>query len=326
MFIDLINSRETEILFRRGSKKIGELFIPNMLPFIESTGRDNTSLRLKRLPERWFFVDSLQDYINLKQLRVEVDDFRNLMGIQPGQYQYFTMLRKRVLDKSIEEINEKTDIEVNFDLETEGRKFTAIVFQMKVKEQSSLQHDTHSQIIEKLISLGVKRTRASQLLEKHDEQYLRANISIVEEQVRKGKIKNVTAYLLKAFEHDFRPTVTELDQLRAEKETAERERQTKIEEKRRAEEEQKKSFEAERRKNLEEVISGLSAEELDQLREEFSDSLSQTPVMEKILKTKGIDNPMLQPQRENFLAERFLASYFHRFVSYDKKRAGSREE
>lgn len=41
------------------------------------------------------------------------------MGIKDGQYKIFTMLKKRVVDKAIEEINEKTDIEVSIDLERE---------------------------------------------------------------------------------------------------------------------------------------------------------------------------------------------------------------
>lgn len=114
------------------------------------------------------------------------------MGVQEGQYLYFTMLRKRVLDKSVDEINRKTDIFVEYDLETEGRKFTSIIFNMQVKENSSLKFDSNQEIIEKLQALGLKMKQAEELLEKHDEQYLWANIAIVEEQFSKGKIKNVT--------------------------------------------------------------------------------------------------------------------------------------
>lgn len=128
----------------------------------------------------------------MKKFVITVEDFRVLMGVQEGQYLYFTMLRKRVLDKSVDEINRKTDIFVEYDLETEGRKFTSIIFNMQVKENSSLKFDSNQEIIEKLQALGLKMKQAEELLEKHDEQYLWANIAIVEEQFSKGKIKNVT--------------------------------------------------------------------------------------------------------------------------------------
>ena len=43
--------------------------------------------------------------------------FRRLMGIQPHQYKSYTMIRKRVLDVAVEEINSKTDIEVTYETE-----------------------------------------------------------------------------------------------------------------------------------------------------------------------------------------------------------------
>ena len=127
----------------------------------------------------------LKDYLNLGRLRLSTDAFRDLMGVQPGQYQYFTMLRKRVLDKSIHEINEKTDIKVSYELEREGRKFTAINFKMSSKEKDAFQFETKQEVLDKLLSLGLKKETASKLLKKHDEQYLWANISIVEEQAKK---------------------------------------------------------------------------------------------------------------------------------------------
>jgi plasmid replication initiation protein len=50
------------------------------------------------------------------------------------------MFKKRVVDKAVEEINAKTDIELSFDLEREGRKITALTFSVKNKPKKLTSH------------------------------------------------------------------------------------------------------------------------------------------------------------------------------------------
>lgn len=59
----------------------------------------------------------LKDYQNIKQIRIEINDFRKVVGLEPGQYKIFTMLKKRVIDVAVDEINEKTDLRVQYNLE-----------------------------------------------------------------------------------------------------------------------------------------------------------------------------------------------------------------
>jgi hypothetical protein len=56
-----------------------------------------------------------------------------------------------------------------------------------------------------------------ELLKKHDEQYLLANLEIVDEKIKKGEIQNIPAYLLKAFQNDFRPAENEYTKEQKEK-------------------------------------------------------------------------------------------------------------
>lgn len=63
--------------------------------------------------------EHIKDYEKLKSLRCQIDLFRKIMGLKDGQYKIFTMLKKRVLDKSVAEINEKTDKELTYELERE---------------------------------------------------------------------------------------------------------------------------------------------------------------------------------------------------------------
>jgi plasmid replication initiation protein len=60
------------------------------------------------------------------------------MGIAPDQYQNFTMLKKRLIDIPVQEINEKTDLLISYHLEKFGRVAEAIIFEMTQKEPERL--------------------------------------------------------------------------------------------------------------------------------------------------------------------------------------------
>ena len=73
----------------------------------------------------------LQDYKKLGKLHIEVKVLRKILGVAAGQYKVFTMFKKRILDISVSEINEKTDLKVTYSLERQGRKVVAVHFQMR---------------------------------------------------------------------------------------------------------------------------------------------------------------------------------------------------
>jgi plasmid replication initiation protein len=146
----------------------------------------------------------IKDYLNLGKICCEIPLFRKLMGIQPNQYENFTMLKKRVLDIAVQEINEKTDITVSFDFEKIGRINTAVLFTMQPKQNTQEDNTLTDTVKTKLRFYGIQDETISQLIQKHDLEYILTNLQIVEEQIQKGKIQNVTGYLLKAFQSDFR--------------------------------------------------------------------------------------------------------------------------
>ena len=60
------------------------------------------------------------------------------------------MIRKSVLEIAIEEINDKTDIQVDYDLEKQGKKIAAIIFKMRHKSNAITGIDQHNKIKDKL--------------------------------------------------------------------------------------------------------------------------------------------------------------------------------
>jgi len=226
------------------------------------------------------------------------------------------MLRKRVLDIAVEEINEKTDLFVRYDLETVGRKTISIVFEMRGNEVPFQEEETHYAIRAKLERLGLKKPKIDELLTNHDEQYLRANIAIVEEKVKKGKIANITAYLLKAFHDDYRPIETEYDR---EKKAAEEVKQKQFLEEQ--QEQLKKEglrvqYEEDLSDQISHLLESLSSEEITSLKDQFVVQKGDNPLMKKFFESKGFENPIIQHQRKKFLAVQFLSDEYKDFEAY----------
>ncbi|MEL7120692.1 MAG: replication initiation protein [Bacteroidota bacterium] len=250
----------------------------------------------------------LKDYQNIGGYSCKIEEFRRLMGIQPSQYSIFTMLRKRVLDTAVEEINDKTDIAVAYELERSGRKIIAIKLNVKAKEGQTLPQNRSAAIKEKLAEFGIRATKIESLIKKHDEQYLWANIAIVEEELRKGKINNVTAYILKAFQVDYRPQETPLDKKKKAEEQQKKEQEAKVQEEKALLDKQRTAHENRKKSRIESTLKSMEADTIEQLKTDFLQEIEENELFSKMLQSKGFDHPVIQIQRIKFLSSILLSA------------------
>jgi plasmid replication initiation protein len=79
-----------------------------------------------------------EDYLNAQIPKMTMEKFRELMGLEEGQYYKFSMLKKRVIDVAIEEINDRENINftITYELEKVGQKITHIKFIVHKKENT----------------------------------------------------------------------------------------------------------------------------------------------------------------------------------------------
>jgi hypothetical protein len=79
-----------------------------------------------------------EHYINAQIPNMKIEDFRELMGLEKRQYYKFSMLRKRVIDMAINEINSSENISFTMSCEftTKGKKITHIKFIVHKKENT----------------------------------------------------------------------------------------------------------------------------------------------------------------------------------------------
>lgn len=82
----------------------------------------------------------VSDYLKIGKKRVNLDDFKSLMGIDPlTGYKRFSDFKSRVIDPSLKEINEKTSIALSVETIYRGRKASALEFRFIYKDEAKSQ-------------------------------------------------------------------------------------------------------------------------------------------------------------------------------------------
>lgn len=239
--------------------------------------------------------EMMKDYQNLGYYNCNIDAFRKLMWIEEWQYKIFTMLKKRVLDKAVSEINDKTDISVNYELMKEWRKNVWIQFKVEnAKKITSKSTNLEQHVLEKLKVFWISEKQCSVLIEKHDHQYLLANIRIVEESVTKGGVRNPKGYLLKAIQNDYRDSkLLQNDRIMAIEESnwaLSKEKNEEAKEKEKLRREQILSF-----------ITTFSEEEYNNLKNEYLQTFENNTFFKKLYESRGFNDKIIQYQRCKFV-------------------------
>lgn len=68
---------------------------------------------------------------------IEVEDIRYRLGVLETEYKVLADFKKRVLDLAVNEINEKTDIQVSYEQHKQGRKIIGFSFELKTKKSAN---------------------------------------------------------------------------------------------------------------------------------------------------------------------------------------------
>jgi len=80
----------------------------------------------------------VKDNVFRTPFSIDLKELRKLIGATQKSYDSFKEFRRRVLDKAIEEVNEKTDIIVSYERKTRGRLTVGLVFEVQSKATSLL--------------------------------------------------------------------------------------------------------------------------------------------------------------------------------------------
>ena len=144
----------------------------------------------------------------------EIDEYRQILGIDKKAYPVFADFRKRVIDTTVLEISEQTELNI---FETKyiktGRKITGITFVVKIRQADETQalklereeeppkEQVHP-IVERLISLGFAVETASKYKTRYGVKRIERNIAYTLAKQQEGVVKDIPAYLNMAIKED----------------------------------------------------------------------------------------------------------------------------
>ncbi len=69
----------------------------------------------------------------------DLQSFRQQLGVEDTQYKTMSNFKSRVLDPSVKQINEHTDIKVTYEQKKEGRNITGFIFKFKTKPSKAIE-------------------------------------------------------------------------------------------------------------------------------------------------------------------------------------------
>ncbi|NCC40437.1 MAG: RepB family plasmid replication initiator protein [Gammaproteobacteria bacterium] len=170
-----------------------------------------------------FLIDDLCRAGNPSTHAVEVplDTLRHVLQFE-GIYKH---LNADVLKPCVAEINTHSDLAVDYQGVKKGRAVVALLFSIERRamqlaladlvtvptsdEPNSDVRVLNDPLEQTLLMRGVGKRKAKSLVNTFDAERIRANIAYADREFRSGKVKNRSAYLIRAIEEDYRPREAE---------------------------------------------------------------------------------------------------------------------
>ena len=175
------------------------------------------TLKLKSIHAIRIF-ELLSQYIQVGMRKMSVDDLRLYCGIEKHEYIGYGMLKRKVLDTALFEINNKTDYTINYIEIKESRKVIALEWTIKKKniqqEQNLeklaiIQKEIRSEalLVEALMEYGFSKIIGKRLIKHHGEHVVKNALKAVNIQIKRSHAKNPKAMLQTAIQEKWHPEI-----------------------------------------------------------------------------------------------------------------------
>lgn len=164
------------------------------------------------------FYELLKQYESIKKRTVNIKDLREYCGIAETEYIKYNNFKRNVLERAKKEINEKTDIVIDYREIKESRKITTIEWTIRkkniekekqLKKLAAIQKEFRSEavLINALMEYDFSKLIAKRFIKDHGEDIVRNAVRAVDLQVKRGKAKNAKAMLQTAIKEKWDPKV-----------------------------------------------------------------------------------------------------------------------
>lgn len=161
----------------------------------------------------------LKQYEKIGERTFKIEDLRSLLGIGFAEYKQYGLLKQRIINKAIKEINSDSDLLIDFDEIKKSRKLESIRFIIKsnikaisevcaTKEGNSIKEEERStgliNEIKAMFKEDITRLEAKSILDAS-----KGDINIIKEKYAQSqnvsKIGSVVGWIIKAIKEDYQP-------------------------------------------------------------------------------------------------------------------------
>lgn len=131
----------SEIAYNDKTTAIDITFAPSVVPLITMLERHFTSYNLEQVAGlNSKYAIRLYEIViawksNGKTNQIGLEQLRDRLGVFDDEYQRMELFKRKVLDKSVAEINEKTEINLSYEQHKQGRKIVGFTFTAKQKSK-----------------------------------------------------------------------------------------------------------------------------------------------------------------------------------------------
>jgi len=135
----------SEVIYVENEAKVKLVFSSAIIPLITRLEEQFTSYELKQVSglSSAYAIRLYEALIAWRSTGktpvIELADFRSKLGVLEGEYSRFNNFKVRVLDPSIKQINDHTDITVKVEQHKTGRTITGFSFKFKQKQQPKIE-------------------------------------------------------------------------------------------------------------------------------------------------------------------------------------------
>ncbi len=160
----------------------------------------------------------LKQYEAIGKRTIELSELRLYCGVKPHQYSQYNAIKLYIIERATNEINSKTEYEIDYSEIKESRKVVAIEWTIKKKNLEkekrtrriqNLEKELRSQsiLIESMVEYGYSKMMAKRLIKEHGEEVVTQAIKAIDIQVERGQAKNPKAMLHTVIIEKWKPDV-----------------------------------------------------------------------------------------------------------------------
>lgn len=129
---------ESKAIYYKGESKVELIFSTSVMPYLTKLEKQFTKIVLQNISQLSSsytirLYELLSQYKTIGRRVISVDEFRQFLRTN-NKYVDFKSLKQWVINPSLKELNEKTDLNIELNLIKKGRKIDSLDFQFNTKE------------------------------------------------------------------------------------------------------------------------------------------------------------------------------------------------